>query len=96
MKILTEFGYIDAVALFFELSDEQLEQIRNDKSYYLNKDILEQFNKSKGDNAHFFGISNTNGHRLKIQSYFSMLLKEYKSVSWWDKDNEEFRIVRRD
>ncbi len=95
MKILTKTGYIDAVALFFELSDEQLEQVRNNKDYYQSREVLEVLNKSKGDNAHFFGISNTNGSLLNIQDFVKNLLTEYKSVSWWDKNIEEFKIVRR-
>ncbi|MBM3245607.1 MAG: hypothetical protein FJZ15_07460 [Candidatus Omnitrophica bacterium] len=94
MKILTRNGFIDAVALFFEVTDEQLERIKNNKDYYLSRELLEEFNKSKGDNVHFFGASNS-GEPLKIQDYFKELLKDYKSVSWWDKDMDTFQIIRR-
>ena len=95
MKILTKDGYIDAVALFFELSDEQLDSISKNPDYYLSKGLLEEYNKSKGDNAHFFGISSALGDFSLIYKYLKKLLKEYKSVSWWDKNIEEFKIVRR-
>ena len=95
MKILTKQGYIDAVALFFELSDEQLEYISKDQNYYHSRKLLEEFNNAKGDNAHFFGITNTSAEPLKIESYYKELLKVYKSISWWDRENKEFKIIRR-
>lgn len=94
MKILTKNGYIDAVALFFELTDAQLKEIENNKNYYLDKDKLDEYNDSRGDNAHFFGITNSTEH-LNIHDYISDLLQDYKSVSWWDRDIEKFKEIRR-
>jgi hypothetical protein len=91
MKILTKNGYIDSVAIFFELTDEQLERVKNDKNYYQQKEILEEFNKSNGDNAHIFGLCNDGDFSL-IYSNLKELLKTYKTVSWWDKDMNEFKI----
>ena len=95
MKILTEAGYIDAVAVFFELTDEQLETIKNNKQYYLNKELLKEFTSAKGDNAHFYGIMNTNGHLTIMYQHIKKLKKQYKTISWWDRDIENFVIIRR-
>lgn len=94
MRILTEAGYIDAVALFFELSDEQLEKVAKDKDYYQSRERLEEFNNAKGNNAHFFGIAVSN-KQVDIRSYIPDLLKQYDTVSWWDKDMNEFHLIRR-
>ncbi len=94
MRILTEGGYIDSVALFFELNDEQLEKVRNNKDYYQSREVLESLNKSEGENAHFFGICNNNKNRAYlIQDNLKTLLKQYKTVSWWDKDMNKFYII---
>jgi hypothetical protein len=94
MKILTETGYVNAVGVFFELTDAQLEIVKNNKNYYLNKKLLEEFNRAKGDNAHFCGACN-NGERSLIYRNMKIVLKDYKTVSWWDKDMTEFKITRR-
>jgi hypothetical protein len=94
MKIITDTGYVDAVGFFFELTDEQLEQIKNNKDYYLDKKLTQEFTASSGDNAHFVGTCN-NGEGSIIRKNISMLLKDYKTVSWWDKDMQEFKITRR-
>jgi len=94
MRILTDIGYVDAVGLFFELTDEQLEIVKADKDYYLNKKLTNEFTQTKGDNAHFVGACN-NGEGSLIKKNITMLLKDYKTVSWWDKDMNEFKLVRR-
>ena len=94
MKILTKAGYIDSVALFFELSDEQLENIRSIKEYPLSTLFFDELSISKGDNAHIYHLCN-NGTLLNIQEYIKNLLKEYKSVSWWDREIRGFKITRR-
>ncbi len=96
MKILTRSGeYIDAMAVFFELTDEQLEAISKNNVFYLDRELLETLSKAKGDNAHFFGLFNTNGHLLNIHGYFKNLLETYKTISWWDKDLNKFQMIRR-
>jgi hypothetical protein len=95
VKILTDQGYVEAVGVFFELDDEQLDLVRNDKDYYLNKKLIKEFNESKGDNVHFVGLCN-NGEGSLIYTNMKRLLNDYKSVSWWDKDMLEFKIERRE
>jgi hypothetical protein len=95
MRILTDTGYIDSVGLFFELTDKQLEIVKANKDYYLDKKLVDEFTKGYGKNAHFIGACN-NGDRGVIGRKIKLLLRDYKTVSWWDKDMQEFKIVRRD
>ena len=95
MKILTEQGYIDAVGLFFELTDEQLEHVKCHKHYYMDEELVKKYNASKGDNAHFVGVMNNNGNNSLLNKHLHLLLKDYKSVSWWNRDMTEFHIKRR-
>lgn len=81
------------MAVFFEITDEQLERVKNNKDYYKDKEILEEFNLSKGNNAHFFGLSSVGDFNL-IYSNITELLKTYKTVSWWNKEMNEFKIKR--
>ena len=94
MKILTRNGYIDGVALFFELSDEQLERVKQDKLYCMDAEFTKLCVKSKGDNAHIYHLCNS-AEPLNIQDFIKDLLKQYKTVSWMDKDNDRFEIIRR-
>jgi hypothetical protein len=91
--MLTKTGYIDGAAQFFELNDEQLDYIRNNSKYYLDADKVKEFINAKGDNAHFFGLFNNNKSDAHlIYKNLKVLLKDYKTVSWWDKDMNEFKI----
>lgn len=94
MRILTNSGYVDAVCLFFELTDEQLEEVKNNPNYYLDKSIFNRLKAANGDNVHFCGVCN-NGEASLITKHLTMLLKDYKTVSWWDKDMNEFKLKRR-
>ncbi len=94
MKILTEIGYIDAVGVFLELTDEQLDIIQKNKFYFQDKELTDILSKSKGDNAHFVGACNNGEHSL-INKHIKMLLNDYKTVSWWDKEMTDFKIRRR-
>ena len=94
MRILTDNGYIDSVGLFFELDDEQLERIKNNKHYYLDKKLVDEFTKGYGTNAHFIGVCN-NGEKGIIGRKIRLLLRDYKTVSWWDEDMTKFVIKRR-
>ena len=95
MRILTRNGYIDSVALYFELTDEQLDRIRNENKYFNDHRFVQECLHSKGDNAHFYCLCN-NGEQLNIRLYIKDLLKEYKTVSWWDKEMQEFKIIGRE
>ena len=94
MRILTNQGYVDSVGVFFELSDEQLEIIKKDRLYFYDKRLYEEFNKSKGENAHFYCVWNS-GDSSVIYKNIKSLLKEYKTVSWWDQQMSIFKIIKR-
>lgn len=93
MRVLGKDGYLPGVALFFEVNDEQLHKIRLNSQYYLDKDFLNELLASKGDNAHIYGLySDRNNRFIDIYKHFKQLLKDYKSVSWWDKKEKQFKI----
>ena len=94
MRILTKKGYIDAVGLFYELDDKQLEMVRLDRLYFYDKELVNEFNRSSGKNAHFFAIFN-NGDKGLIYKHLRLLLKDYKTISWWDKTISGFKLLRR-
>jgi len=94
VRAITELGYMDMVGVFLELDDEQLEDVKTNKNYYQNISLMKDYTQSKGDNAHFVGMFNNNGAIL-IHKNLDLLFKDYKSVSWWDKEEESFKIIRR-
>jgi len=93
MRILTNQGYVEAVGVFFELTAEQLELVKKDSLYFMNKELIKGFSQSRGNNAHFIGACN-NGAGSLINKYITAMLKDYKTVSWWDKDMKDFVIKR--
>ena len=93
MKALGPEGYLDAVAIFYELDDTQLERIKTDKEFYLDTKFLISCNYSKGNNAHFVTLYSNGTKSELIPKHLQLLLKEYKTVSWWDRDMGEFKII---
>lgn len=84
---------MDWVALFYELTDEQLEKVRNNKDFYFDNDFLKECNYAKGNNAFFYCLC-SNGEQEFINKYLKLLLKEYKTVSWWDRKIEKFKLTK--
>lgn len=101
MRILTKDGYLDGVGLLFELTDEQLKRVRMNPAYYTDPSFVNECYAAKGSNAHLFNLSVDSRFMDKVKAYqeiykkFKQLLKEYKTVSWWDKKEETFKITRR-
>lgn len=96
MRVLGKDGYLPGVALFLELTDTQLEKVKGDRDYFFDEVFLGECLASKGEHAHIFGIYSDKDNRFKvIYKHYKMLLKDYKSVSWWDKERKEFKITRR-
>ena len=96
MRVLGKDGYLPGVALFFELNDTQLETVRNNKDYIYNKEFVIECIKEKGDNAHLFGLYSDRAERLPdIQRNLKMLLETYKSVSWWNREENKFFYKQR-
>jgi len=99
MRILTKEGYIAQVGLLFELTDEQLDKISGDNQFYLDKEFLKACYEAKGDNAHLFSLGVDNRLPNNVQEIFSKLEQlenEYKSVSWWNREENKFFIKRRE
>ena len=95
MRLVTEQGYIDGVAMLFEVNDEQLEKIHSNPNYYFDQAFIDELKESKGDNAYVFTLCN-NGNSDWIYKQLKAVVKEdYKTVSWWEKDLKEFKIIRR-
>jgi hypothetical protein len=94
VRIITEEGYINAVALFFELDDVQLQKIKNDREYYKDSIFLDLCYSAKGNNAHFYHLCKNEDSSI-IKKHIKLLLKDYATVSWWDKGMKEFKITRR-
>jgi len=95
MRILTKAGYIDGAALMFEITDSQLNRIKGQKDYYLDQSFMDEAKNSKGDNAHIIMLFN-NGSPTWIYKNIKTLLTNYKTVSWWDKEQKQFKITRRE
>jgi hypothetical protein len=95
MKVLGPNGYLEGVALFCELTDEQLERVRIDKNYIFDMAFLKECNYARGDNALFYGLISNGGNQKIIYKHLKQLLKEYKTVSWWDRNREKFITTRR-
>jgi hypothetical protein len=94
MKAITPNGFIDGVALIFEVTDEQLAELSKNNAAITSPSKLAEYYASDGDNAHIFFVYQEREDNL-IPSKIDELLRFYKSVSWWDKDINEFKIIRR-
>lgn len=92
MRLLTTEGYIDNVAIILELTDTQLETVKNDRHYYLKTPLIKELTKSKGNNAHICGLFCNDNVIFKLKK---IAQADYKTVSWWDKDITGFKITRR-
>jgi len=97
MRVIAKDGYIPGFAIFYELTDEQLERVRNNKDLLTIPKSMNEFKESKGDNAHFFGLVSDTQDRFRIiYRQAKMLLKNYKTISWWDREQDKFIIIGRD
>jgi len=99
MRILTKDGYIAQVGLIFELTDEQLIVIQGNPQFYLEQTFLKTCYEAKGNNAHLFHLGVDNrmfNDPMEILRKFEMLQDEYKSVSWWNREENKFFIKRRE
>ena len=99
MRILTKEGYIASVGLLFELTDELLVVIRANPKFYLDPELLKKCYEAKGGNAHLFSLcvdKTLPNDPMDILRKFEQLQSEYKSVSWWNKDENKFYEKRRE
>ncbi len=83
MRIFTEgnSSNADGVALMYELSDENLELVKTNSEYYLDRKIVKELMADTGQNAHFFLLVKKSKGK-SFRKYVEELKKEYKTVSW--------------
>lgn len=93
MKALGGDGYIDGVALFFELFDWQIKLLSEDKKWLYDQDFIQLCFRSKGNHAHIYALYN-GGDSKRILKQLRFLLKTYKTVSFYD-PQFNFHIYRR-
>lgn len=88
MKVVTKDEIIDEFGVIIEVSDEDLEIIKNNPQYYNDPDFSNKVSLSEGDNA-VVTLLNMGGVN-EILSQADKLLKKYKSVSWYDRGHKKF------
>ena len=92
MKVITADKVIqDNFAMLLEITDEQLEEIRNSPSRLASLDYMQELMKSKGNNAHILQLTINDGY--SIIDYLEVLFKKYDSVSWFNREHK-FHIRR--
>ena len=94
MRILTRKGYIKSAAMLFELTESQLERVSLNRDFFKDSTFILEILEAKGENAHFFSID-SGGIPLDLKPYIRKVLRDYKSVSWWDREMNDFMIIRR-
>lgn len=86
MKVVTQDCQIqDTFAMLLEITDEQLEYIKNNP---FTIEAMQEFMKSKGDNAHIVQL--TIKDDCSIFRCINTLLERYKTVSWFNQENKFF------
>jgi len=94
MRILTNDGDVDGVALILTVGDEELQKISVDPRYCYDRDFVQHCFYMDGKHAHIFTLFN-NGDTKRILRHLRDLIRQYDSVSWWDQGHKTFRIMRR-
>jgi hypothetical protein len=82
------------LALFFEVSDEDLKRIESDAGYIRSVENVLRLQNGTGRNAHIYSLTIKEG-APSIRWWVKELLKKYDSVSWWTVKNRRFFIRRR-
>jgi len=82
----------ECAAYCVAVSDESLEAIKKDKSLLLKQDFLIELLKEDGDNLHIVRLDG-NISPTVIMRYVKELRKEFKTVSWYNRDMS--KLIRR-
>lgn len=93
MKVLTKDSLIDDFAIIIEVDDLELSRIERDPYKYFRNE-LKNVVFSSGDNAVITTLNCKVGTAMIINK-MNELLKIYKSVCWFNRDNTNFYIKRR-
>jgi len=83
----------EMLVLYFEVDDLQLDRIRTDKKWVEDKEFVAECERSRGVHAHVFKLIGDNS-RGKIIQYLKHGIKDYDTVSWWNKKMTRMYIRR--
>ncbi len=89
MKVLTRHDMFDEFAMILEVDDDMYELIKLNPHYYRDEDMLNEAIQHPGDNAMILSLQVNSDIKIIIRR-LNFLLKKYKTVSWYDRDNRKF------
>ena len=81
------------LVLFFELTDDLLARIQEDKSWIMDSELIQQCEEAKGRHACAFKMFG-DGDVRKLRKVIKESLADYETVSWWNKKMTKFYIRR--
>src|SRR3990167_239803 len=88
-----ENGIIIGAAIYVRLDDETLIKVMEDSSLLRRIHDYSMSWGQEGDNIHFIGLV-ANGIRPILRGLKK--IKNYRTISWYNKDNSEFFIMNKD
>ena len=78
------------LVVYYELTDEQLEVVKNKSNYLDDKAFVNEIILSKGDNAHIFSI--TANEDIDWSQEWDKRKHLYKTLSWWNRTEDKFYL----
>ena len=91
MKVITQDKkLLDNFAMMLELTDEELQFIKENPDKFLTMEVMQKLMLSKGNNAHIVQL--TLDENISIRFYAAFLLSKYKTVSWFNREHK-FSII---
>lgn len=93
MKMLGKEGYVEDSVMVLEVTEEDLEIIKKGVDFVYDKTFCKKVYNSSGNHAHVIMIR-TSSYSV-ISKGIETLLKDFESVSWWNKEQTKFCIKRR-
>ena len=79
------------LCLFFELNDEQLARVKQDRKYYRDESFVKGCTREQGRNAHIHLL--VINDRTNIREWTRRLLRDYQTVSSWNREHAKFTIL---
>ncbi len=89
MKVLTRDEMFDEFALILEVDDDMYNIISSSPLYYRDEELLKQAHLNPGDNAIILSLQVNSDLKIIVRK-LNKLLREYKTVSWYDRENKQF------
>lgn len=94
MKVFNKDGMIEDFALLLEVDDEQFKEVKARGNYYHNHEFMREVETTPGNHIVITYLNINKGMRLILER-IKELLKEYDSVSWWDRGHNKFYTRRK-